>query len=416
MFAANDNRVLDIPYSSFRIPYFLLCGSKIAFDVLMKIHLKPAICAAIFAAFALTSSTQMNAKTIETTAVIEENRADDPQALATAKTEIDKLRAEIGEHNHRYYALDAPTVSDDVYDQLMRRLIQLEAQFPSLISAQSPTQRVGAPVSSGFAQVEHRVPMLSLKDVRNAAELNEWEKRLRRHLHIGEDRVLEYVCEPKIDGLAMSLTYENGVFARGVTRGDGARGEDITQNLRTIGSVPLSLRGDKLPIFEARGEVYMTRSEFEKLNERQESEDKPLFANPRNAGAGSVRQLDPKITASRKLSFFAYTIGAVEGRDFKNIRRFWIISSNRVSRSIRCSKCVTVWTKFISSSKSGAASAKTSITRPMAWSSKSTIWVCSASWVSSDAIRVGRALSNIRPKKSSRAYSILASMSGAPAL
>jgi DNA ligase (NAD+) len=269
------------------------------------------------AAFLLIMSTSLDAVSPQTAKIVEEQQASDPQALALAKTEIERLRTEIREHNYRYYVLDAPAVSDDVYDGLMRRLIQLETQFPSLISSDSPTQRVGAPVSSGFPQIEHRVPMLSLKDVRSAAELNEWEKRLRRHLHIGEDRVLEYVCEPKIDGLAMSLTYENGVFARGVTRGDGARGEDITQNLRTIGSVPLSLRGEKLPLFEARGEVYMTRREFLRLNERQESEGKPLFANPRNAGSGSVRQLDPKITASRKLSFFAYTVGAVEGKNFK---------------------------------------------------------------------------------------------------
>ena len=249
--------------------------------------------------------------------IIEAQKADDPQALASAKTEIEKLRGEINRANYAYYVLDAPTLSDDVYDALMRRLIQLETDFPSLISADSPTQRVGAPLSGGFQEVEHRVPMLSLKDVRSVEELAEWEKRVRRHLHLPEDRVLEYVCEPKIDGLAMSLTYENGAFARGVTRGDGKRGEDISQNVRTIGSVPLAMRGAKLPVFEARGEVFMTRSEFNKLNERQEADGKPLFANPRNAGSGSVRQLDPKTTASRKLSFFAYSIGAVEGKTFK---------------------------------------------------------------------------------------------------
>ncbi len=279
--------------------------------------MKPLIRAAIFAAF-LASSTRTISKTMETSSqIIEAQKADDPQALATAKTEIEKLRGEINRANYAYYVLDKPTMSDDVYDALMRRLIQLETDFPSLISADSPTQRVGAPLSGGFQEVEHRVPMLSLKDVRSVEELAEWEKRVRRHLHLPDDRVLEYVCEPKIDGLAMSLTYENGAFARGVTRGDGKRGEDITQNVRTIGSVPLSMRGAKLPIFEARGEVFMTRSEFNKLNERQEADGKPLFANPRNAGSGSVRQLDPKTTASRKLSFFAYSIGAVEGKTFK---------------------------------------------------------------------------------------------------
>jgi DNA ligase (NAD+) len=290
----------------------LLCPRR------MKTHFKPIVRAAIFAAFTLISSTRMNAKPLETPSqIIEEQKADDPQALTAAKVEIEKLREEINRANHAYYVLDKPILSDDVYDQLMRRLVALETDFPSLISSDSPTQRVGAPLSGGFAEVEHRVPMLSLKDVRSVEELRDWEKRIRRHLHLPEDRVLEYVCEPKIDGLAMSLTYENGRFERGVTRGDGKRGEDITQNLRTIGSIPLTLRGAKLPVFEARGEVFMTRREFNKLNERQEAEGKPLFANPRNAGSGSVRQLDPKITASRKLSFLAYTIGAVEGKAFK---------------------------------------------------------------------------------------------------
>jgi DNA ligase (NAD+) len=246
-----------------------------------------------------------------------ENEQNDPVALKEAGAEIEQLREKIRYHNHRYYVLDNPEISDDEYDLLMRRLVALETKFPELITPDSPTQRVGAPLQGGFVEVPHRVPMLSLQDVRGEDELKEWEARVRRHLHLDADEEIEYVCEPKIDGLAISLIYENGKFTRGVTRGDGQRGEDITANLKTINAIPLALHNKPLPLFEARGEVYMLRSEFEKMNQRQEAEGKPLFANPRNAGAGSVRQLDPKMTAARRLTFTAYTLGAVEGARFK---------------------------------------------------------------------------------------------------
>lgn len=234
------------------------------------------------------------------------------------RAEIEKLREQIRDANYRYYILDNPSISDDEYDALMRRLVALETEYPDLITPDSPTQRVGAPLEGDFPEVPHRIPMLSLQDVRSAQELFDWEKRIRRHLHIGEDVQIEYVCEPKIDGLAISLTYEHGKFTRGVTRGDGQRGEDITANLKTIPSIPWQLRFKKIPaLFEARGEVYIPRSAFEKMNERQEAEGKPLYANPRNAGAGSVRQKDPKLTASRPLAFFAYGLGAVEGLTFQ---------------------------------------------------------------------------------------------------
>ncbi|MBV9468722.1 MAG: NAD-dependent DNA ligase LigA, partial [Abitibacteriaceae bacterium] len=236
------------------------------------------------------------------------------QQLKAAAAEIHKLREQLAYHNYRYYILDDPQVSDDEYDMTMRRLIALETEHPDLITPDSPTQRVGAPLEGEFPEVVHRVPMLSLQDVRGDEELVEWENRIRRHMHLPAEAVIEYVCEPKIDGLAMSLTYENGKFVRGATRGNGRQGEDITANLRTINAIPWQLRLEPAPpIFEPRGEVFMMRSEFEKLNERQTEEGKPLFANPRNAGAGSVRQKDPKITASRPLTFFAYAVGAVEG-------------------------------------------------------------------------------------------------------
>ena len=235
-----------------------------------------------------------------------------------AIAEINTLRDKLSLANHRYYVLDEPEVSDDEYDALMRRLIALETAHPDLITPDSPTQRVGARLEGAFPEAAHRLPMLSLQDVRGDDELNEWEKRIRRHLHLPEEIVIDYVCEPKIDGLAIALTYENGQFTRGLTRGDGTRGEDITANLRTVPSIPWRLRLDPAPpLFEARGEVYLPRSEFEKMNERQAQEGKPLFANPRNAGAGSVRQKDPSVTASRPLVFAAYALGAFEGLEIK---------------------------------------------------------------------------------------------------
>ena len=235
-------------------------------------------------------------------------------ALADAAKEIESLRVKIRRANYEYYILDNPTLTDDEYDALMKRLIALETKFPELITEDSPTQRVGAPLQGDFPEVEHLIPMLSLQDVRSEGELLDWENRVRRHLHLPEETVIEYICEPKIDGLAISLTYENGKFVTGATRGDGLRGEDITANLKTINSIPWSLHLQPAPkLFEVRGEVYIPRKAFEKLNEKLAASGEKLFANPRNAGAGSVRQKDPKITASRPLSFFAYALGAVEG-------------------------------------------------------------------------------------------------------
>jgi DNA ligase (NAD+) len=238
--------------------------------------------------------------------------------IEEAASEIEKLRATLNRANYEYYIRDEPTLSDDVYDMTMRQHLALETQHPELITPVSPTQRVGAPLEGDFPEREHLLPMLSLQDVRDEDELNDWEKRIRRHLHAPEDEVFEYVCEPKIDGLAMSLVYENGVFTRGVTRGDGRRGEEITANLKTIKTIPWKLRlKNAPPLFEARGEVYFPRSAFEKLNEQLAEKGERLFANPRNAGAGSVRQKDPKMTAARPLSFFAYALGAYEDLKFE---------------------------------------------------------------------------------------------------
>ncbi|MCC6608874.1 MAG: NAD-dependent DNA ligase LigA [Burkholderiales bacterium] len=224
-----------------------------------------------------------------------------------------ELRREIDEHNYRYYVLDAPTISDAEFDRLFRELQQLEAEHPELASADSPTQRVGGAPLAAFASVAHRVPMLSLNNAFDEEEVLAFDRRVREGL---EREQIEYDCEPKFDGLAVSLVYERGMFVQGSTRGDGNTGEDVTANLRTVRSVPLRLRGSAAPRrLEARGEVIIYRADFARLNERQRSQGEKEFANPRNAAAGSLRQLDSRITAGRPLRFFAYGLGDVEGAE-----------------------------------------------------------------------------------------------------
>lgn len=219
-----------------------------------------------------------------------------------------KLREQIDEHNYRYYVLDAPTVTDAEYDRLFRELQALEAQYPSLITATSPTQRIGAQPAKEFEEVKHMTPMLSLDNAFNETEVGAFDRRI--HERLGEKVKVKYACAPKFDGLAISLIYIDGVLVRGATRGDGYQGEDITQNIRTIKAVPLRLLGKAYPReIEIRGEVYMPKSAFEALNETARKNQQKVFANPRNAAAGSLRQLDPRITASRTLSFYSYGIG-----------------------------------------------------------------------------------------------------------
>ncbi|MEW6047215.1 MAG: NAD-dependent DNA ligase LigA [Bacillota bacterium] len=230
--------------------------------------------------------------------------------LESAKRRAEELRSLIDYHNYRYYVLDAPEISDAEYDALMRELLELEQKHPELVTPDSPTQRIGGAPLPEFGTVRHRTPMLSLDNAYSIEELKAWEARLRRMLP-GEP--VCYVAELKIDGLAISLEYEHGRFVRGATRGDGTTGEDVTQNLRTIKSIPLKLRTDRPVTLDVRGEVYMIKSEFEHLNEERAARGEPLFANPRNAAAGSVRQLDPRVTASRPLNIFCYAIGTLEG-------------------------------------------------------------------------------------------------------
>lgn len=230
---------------------------------------------------------------------------------------IDELREQLRFHNYRYYVLDDPIASDAEYDALMRELRALEEAHPELITPDSPTQRVGAAASDRFAKVRHPVPMLSLGNAFNEDDLRAWRGRVLRLL--GEATPLTFVVEPKIDGLAIALTYEQGRLVRGATRGDGEVGEDVTANLRTISSIPLSLRtpsNEAWPIpssIEVRGEVYMRIADFERLNERLAAANERVAANPRNAAAGSLRQKDPSVTASRSLRFFAYAVGPFEG-------------------------------------------------------------------------------------------------------
>ncbi|MCL6437268.1 MAG: NAD-dependent DNA ligase LigA, partial [Rubrobacteraceae bacterium] len=221
------------------------------------------------------------------------------------RRKLEELREKIRHHNRRYYVEDDPEISDAEYDALYRELEELEAAHPELITPDSPTQRVGAEPLEEFEEVRHEVPMLSLQNARSAGELYEWDARIRRML--GEDAErLRYVTELKIDGLAVSLRYENGRYVRGATRGNGFVGEDVTANLRTVRSIPIRLSDDPPPVLEPRGEVYIPIKDFEELNRRQEAEGRRPFANPRNAAAGSIRQLDPKVTASRPLTIFLY--------------------------------------------------------------------------------------------------------------
>ena len=238
---------------------------------------------------------------------------------AAAAKRAQALTRRLRHHNHRYYVLDDPDVSDAEYDALLDELRAIEAEHPDLRTPESPTQRVGGRPLERFEPVRHLQPMLSLANARTEEELAAWVKRITGLLTKAgvEDAAIDYVIEPKIDGLAISLVYERGVLVRGATRGDGEIGEDVTQNLRTIGAVPLSIE-DAPELLEVRGEVYLPLAAFARLNEQRASAGEPTFANPRNSAAGSIRQLDPGLAASRPLSIWCYGIGAVEGLAFES--------------------------------------------------------------------------------------------------
>ncbi|WP_421794200.1 NAD-dependent DNA ligase LigA [Hydrocarboniphaga effusa] len=230
--------------------------------------------------------------------------------VASVEKRIAELRQALEEHNYRYYVLDDPKVADAEYDRLFEALRKLESEHPELLTSDSPTQRVGGAPRPGFEEVQHRLPMQSLRKCADEGELRDFDRRVRETLNV---EFATYAAEPKLDGLAVSLTYENGVFVRGATRGDGTTGEDITENLRTIRRIPLRLRGDAPPVIEVRGEVYLPLAGFKRMVEEATASGDKVPVNPRNAAAGSLRQLDSRITAKRPLAFYAYGVGYSEG-------------------------------------------------------------------------------------------------------
>ncbi|EGR2230845.1 NAD-dependent DNA ligase LigA [Vibrio parahaemolyticus] len=241
---------------------------------------------------------------------------------------LEELKESLHYHAVRYYVEDNPEIPDAEYDRLMRELLEIEAQHPDLVTVDSPSQRVGGKPLSEFSQVTHEVPMLSLDNAFDDSELDSFHKRAQDR--IGGESIKQYCCEPKLDGLAVSLLYENGILVQAATRGDGTTGENITENVRTINAIPLKLRGDDWPArLEVRGEVFMPKAGFEKLNELARQKGEKVFVNPRNAAAGSLRQLDSRITALRPLSFYAYSVGVVQGADLaaSHYERFLQIKS-----------------------------------------------------------------------------------------
>jgi len=239
--------------------------------------------------------------------------------LTNKKDSISELRKQINNHNYQYYILDNPIISDYEYDSLMRELQDLEKKYPDLITQDSPTQRVGASPLDAFDSVDHSIPMLSLENAMNSEELFQYYERTKRGLQTDLD--IDFIAEPKLDGIGVELVYENGLLTYGLTRGDGIKGENITQNLKTIKSIPLSIRTEKFSapeLLEVRGEVFMEKDKFKIFNDNRLKNELPIFANPRNAAAGSLRQLDSSITASRPLSIYCYEPGKINGRKFEN--------------------------------------------------------------------------------------------------
>ncbi|MCP9911192.1 NAD-dependent DNA ligase LigA, partial [Cyanobium sp. BA20m-p-22] len=222
---------------------------------------------------------------------------------------LTELKTLLNRAAHAYYVLDDPQMEDAVYDRLYRELLELEEQYPEQITPDSPSQRVGGSPSDGFTSVEHRISMLSLDNAFSDEEIERWHRRLLRELDLEEGTDLPMVCELKIDGNALALTYENGLLVRAATRGDGSRGEEITTNVRTIQSIPLRLQMEDPPAWvEVRGEAFIPDDTFAQINQERQANEEPLFANPRNACAGTLRQLDPKVVAGRRLDFFGYTL------------------------------------------------------------------------------------------------------------
>ena len=263
---------------------------------------------------------------------------------SAAQERLAFLIKEVERHNRLYYENDAPEITDAEYDALFRELQELESRFPELATPDSPTVRVGGKPLEKFRQVVHRLPMLSLDNAFTETDILEFDKRIKKDLGLPADAVMDYVCEPKMDGVAVELVYENGLFVQGSTRGDGVTGEEITANLKTIKSIPLRLKLDTLfppRLVEIRGEVYLPLAPFREMNAEREENGEPTFANPRNASAGSLRQLDPKITARRPLAICCYAPGAVDGHVFGSQKAFlgtitaWGLPANPLARQVK---------------------------------------------------------------------------------
>jgi DNA ligase (NAD+) len=304
-----------------------------------------------------------------------------PEVLAR----LESLRAEISFHDRQYYVYDDPKIPDVEYDRLMRELQALETEYPALITADSPTQRVGGAPLEGFEEVLHRLPMLSLDNAFSEAELQDFNRRVRERLGLEEGAMVGYVAEPKLDGLALAinLRYEGGRLVHGATRGDGASGEDVTSNVRTIHSIPLRLLGGRYPdILEVRGEIFIPKAGFEALNARAREVGEKTFVNPRNAAAGSLRQLDPRITAQRPLAFYCYGFGSgdcLSLRSWQWYRALWVVSITfRPSR----------------------LSVTASLTTSMGWCSRSMICSCRSGSVSSPGPPAGPSRISFRPRRS----------------
>ena len=325
--------------------------------------------------------------------------------LEQARKRAEELRVIIEKNNRLYYDQDAPELEDFEYDALNRELKQIEAEYPELVTASSPTQHVGGTASSKFSKVTHAVKMESLQDAFSFDELREFDTRVR------EAGIRpEYVVEAKIDGLSVSLEYRMGQLVRGSTRGDGVVGEDVTENIMTIKDIPHELP-DAPDFLEVRGEVYMPHSAFFKLKEQQELEDKTPFKNPRNAAAGSLRQKDSKITAERGLSIFVFNLQQCEG---PTVRR-WTISNHWVSRFLRGTACLRISRMLLKKLKPSARPAARWNLTLTARSSRSTTWPPAAPWAARTSSRGGPLRSSIRPRSRKASCAISRSPLAAPA-
>ena len=261
--------------------------------------------------------------------------------MSSSQEQYKKLQNDIRNHDHAYYILDDPEISDGEYDALFQNLLKIEIDNPEWITPESPSQRVGTKPETDFASISHQKQMLSLANAFNKKDIYDFHERMIKNL--SDTSKLRYFCEPKMDGAAISLVYENGILIRGVTRGDGTVGEDITSNIRTLKSIPLTLKesNDAFPkMIEVRGEIFISKADFLNLNSAAALEDQKVFANPRNAAAGSLRQLDPMVTSSRPLAFFAHGIGACDGSTFTSLEELfksfagWGLPVNQLNRSV----------------------------------------------------------------------------------